>query len=359
MTLAMFARMLSVAQESETADYLPEPDLQLSESMEGPDQVLERGPRLRIVLPANDRTSNSPDDRDSGASTGAGAVPESDGQSALKAYLNQLRRYPLMTREEEHAVAVELARTGQAWLAQRLVTANLRLVVKLAREYRRAHHNLLDLIQEGNMGLVIAVQKFDPNRGVKLASYASWWIRAYVLKFILANWRLVKVATTQTQRKLFFNLEKERAKLERFGAPIDPRQLGAVLDASEQQIVEMERRLIPERSLDAPIRGGDKTERTFGDLLRSAMEDCPDVRVESDEFLAILRAKLDTFQRTLSGRDLEIFQRRLLTDEPETSAEIARGFGISRERVRQLEERLRKKTREFLRQELGDSVDAA
>jgi len=285
-------------------------------------------------------------------------VPQ-DGKSALRAYLNQLQRHPLMSRDEEHAIAVEFARTGHPWLAQRLVTANLRLVVKLAREYRRAHHNLLDLIQEGNMGLVVAVRKYDPHRGVKLGSYASWWIRAYVLKFILANWRMVKVASTQTQRKLFFNLDKTRAKLERYGATVDPGHLAAALDASEQQIVEMERRLAPEKSLDAPMQGHGERERRIGDLMRSPRESSPDAQVESSEFLGVLRRKLETFQHTLQSRDLEIFQRRLLTDKPETAAELARGFGISRERVRQLEERPRNKTRQFLQEELGDALDAA
>lgn len=310
-----------------------------------PGQVKNPPSRLRVVRPSGDPSEAAPS--------------ASEGTSALQAYLAQLRRHPLMTATDEHAVASELARTGDAWLAHRLVMANLRLVVKLAREYRRAHHNLLDLIQEGNIGLVVAVGKYDPARGVKLASYASWWIRAYILKFILANWRVVKVATTETQRRLFFNLERERAKLERHGGVADRGQLGVILNVSERQIIEMEGRLGADRSLEAPVVGGDKGRRTMGELLPAAEKDSPDAQVESREFLVVLRGKLATFQATLTGRELEIFRRRMLADEPETSAAMARGFGVSRERVRQIEERLRGRMRQFLCQELGDAVGAS
>jgi RNA polymerase sigma-32 factor len=278
------------------------------------------------------------------------------GDSTLKAYLGQLRRYPVLSREEEHEIAVEFARTGDPALAARLVTANLRLVVKFAREYRRASQNLLDLIQEGNSGLVVAVHKYDPHRGVKLSSYAAWWIRAYVLNFVLSNCRMVKVATTQAQRRLFFNLDKQRARLERNGTHVDTKQLAVALDVSEQQVTDMERRLSPERSLDVPLRGRDNSEIAAGDLVRAALEDGPDAQVERGEFLEILRKKLSTFQSTLTDRDLEIFRCRLLTEEPVTSTQIATRFGISRERVRQLEERLRHRAREFLEHELGDAL---
>ena len=187
-----------------------------------------------------------------------------------------------MTREEEHEVAVEFCESANPALASRLITANLRLVVKIAQEYRRAHRNVLDLIQEGNIGLIHAVHKYDPYRGVKLSSYASWWIRAYILKFILANWRLVKVGTTQAQRKLFFNLRKEREKLEKQGYEVEAKHLAAALDVSEQEVVEMERRLnASETSLDAPMRSDEQGDRTQGDFVRAAPALRPDVQVES------------------------------------------------------------------------------
>ena len=136
---------------------------------------------------------------------------------ALQRYMAEVARHPLLTREEEHALAVKFRETGDQQAAYRLVTANLRLVVKIAHEYRRAAFSLLDLVQEGNVGLLQAVQKYDPFRGVKLSSYAAWWIRAYILRYLMDNWRMVKLGTTQAQRKLFFNLRKEQAKLQQEG----------------------------------------------------------------------------------------------------------------------------------------------
>jgi RNA polymerase sigma-32 factor len=262
-----------------------------------------------------------------------------------------------MTREEEHEVAVQFSKTAEQRLAARLITANLRLVVKIAQEYRRAHRNFLDLIQEGNIGLIHAVQKYDPYRGVKLSSYASWWIRAYILKFILANWRLVKVGTTQAQRKLFFNLRKEREKLEKQGFEVEPKHLAAALDVTEQEVIEMERRLnASETSLDAPMRSDEQGDRTQGDFVRAAPSSRPDLQVEAGEFGSILRDKLHEFGATLRDRDLEIFRDRLLNDEPATLVQIAERFGVTRERVRQIEERLKKRLRQYLMSELGDGV---
>jgi RNA polymerase sigma-32 factor len=285
------------------------------------------------------------------------AEPSLSDYSTIGAYLHELRRYPLMTREEEHTVAVRFCKEHESALASRLITANLRLVVKIAQEYRRAHRNILDLIQEGNIGLIHAVQKYDPYRGVKLSSYASWWIRAYILKFILANWRLVKVGTTQAQRKLFFNLRKEREKLEKQGYEVEAKHLAAALDVSEQEVVEMERRLnASETSLDAPMRSDEQGDRTQGDFVRAAPALRPDVQVEAGEFGAILKEKLHAFGATLRDRDLEIFRDRLLNDEPATLVQIAERFGVTRERVRQIEERLKRRLRQYLEGELGDAV---
>jgi RNA polymerase sigma-32 factor len=278
-------------------------------------------------------------------------------RSTIGAYLHELRRYPLMTREEEHDVAVRLSKSADRALAARLVTANLRLVVKIAQEYRRAHNNVLDLIQEGNVGLIHAVEKYDPYRGVKLSSYASWWIRAYMLKFILANWRLVKVGTTQPQRRLFFNLRKEREKLEKQGYQVDAKHLAAALDVTEQEVIEMERRLnASEISLDAPVRSDDQGDRTRGDLVPATPASRPDMQVEASEFGLLLREKLQSFGATLHDRDLEIFRARLVNDEPATLVELAESFGVTRERVRQIECRLKGRLRTYLEAELGEGV---
>jgi RNA polymerase sigma-32 factor len=279
------------------------------------------------------------------------------GYSGLTAYLQELRRHSLLTREEEQQLAVHFSKTGDAAAARRLITANLRLVVKISQEYRRAHKNLLDLIQEGNIGLIQAVQKYDPYRGVKLSSYAAWWIRAYILKFILANWRIVKIGTTQAQRKLFFNLRKEREKLEKTGFEVEARHLAAALDVSERDVVEMERRLgSSETSLDSPVRGDETGGRTQGDFVPASATTRPDIQVEIGEFQELLREKLQVFSTGLKDRELDIFRERLLSDTPATLQEIGEKYGVSRERARQIEERLKKKLRVYLQSELGDAV---
>jgi len=277
----------------------------------------------------------------------------------LTAYIQETRRYALLDREEEHALAVQLVEEGDTNAARRLIEANLRLVVKIAYEYRRAHRNLLDLIQEGNIGLMQAVRKYDPYRGVKLSSYAAWWIRAYILKFILNNWRLVKIGTTQAQRKLFFNLRKEKERLEQLGFQPEPALLADRLDVRERDVVEMETRMgSPEASLDAPMAGldGDGA-RTRHDLVADQDEARPDVRVEENEFTALLRQKLESFAGTLKGREETIFRERWLTDNPLTLQQIGDRYGVSRERARQLEKRMLIRLRKYLEQEFGTAVD--
>jgi RNA polymerase sigma-32 factor len=278
----------------------------------------------------------------------------------LQRYIDEIRRYPLLSREDEHALAVRYASSGDVEAARRLVTANLRLVVKIAHEYMRAHRNLLDLIQEGNVGLVQAVRKYDPYRGVKLSSYAAWWIRAYMLKFILNNWRLVKIGTTQAQRKLFFNLRKEKEKLEAMGIVASPEALAAALDVPEREVVDMEKRLgHGELSLDAPLSRDDEGGASHLDMLESGGDSRPDVRAEGDEFRQLLRDKLEAFEKTLKGREQTIFRERLLNDAPKTLQEIGDSYGISRERARQLEKRLTTKLKSYLQKELGDAVQIA
>ena len=276
----------------------------------------------------------------------------------MAAYMSETRRYPLLTPEEEHALAVRLVEHGDTTAARKMIEANLRLVVKIAYEYRRAHRNLLDLVQEGNIGLIQAVSKFDPYRGVKLSSYAAFWIRAYILKFILNNWRLVKIGTTQAQRKLFFNLRKEREKLEQLGFQPTSALLAEKLDVSEKDVIEMERRLAaPEASLDAPMGGGDDDgTRTRMDYLPSE-EDRPDRAFAQSEFSALLKEKLETFAGTLQGREQTIFRERWLTEEPLTLQEIGDRYNVSRERARQLEKRMLDRLKKYLEAEMGTAID--
>jgi RNA polymerase sigma-32 factor len=275
----------------------------------------------------------------------------------LQAYMQEARRFPLLTPEEEKALATRLFEHGDTVAARKLVEANLRLVVKIAYEYRRAHKNLLDLVQEGNIGLIQAVRKFDPYRGVKLSSYAAFWIRAYILKFILNNWRLVKIGTTQAQRKLFFNLRKEKERLERLGFQPTSALLAENLQVTEKEVEEMEKRMAaPEASLDAPVSSEDDGSRTRLDYLPSD-EGRPDQVVEQSEFSSLLKDKLETFAKTLEGREQTIFRERWLTDTPKTLQEIGDAYGVSRERARQLEKRLLGRLRKYLEAELGTTVD--
>jgi RNA polymerase sigma-32 factor len=277
----------------------------------------------------------------------------------LTAYVQETRRYPLLDREDEHKLAVRLVEEGDTDAARKLIEANLRLVVKIAYEYRRAHRNLLDLIQEGNIGLMQAVRKYDPYRGVKLSSYAAWWIRAYILKFILNNWRLVKIGTTQAQRKLFFNLRKERERLEQLGFHPEPALLAERLDVRERDVIEMETRMgSPESSLDAPMVGPEgEGQRTRHDLVADQDHGRPDIKVEESEFTALLREKLETFAATLQGREETIFRERWLTETALTLQQIGDRYGVSRERARQLEKRMLTRLRTYLEQELGTAVD--
>ena len=155
----------------------------------------------------------------------------------LQRYLAEIRRFRVLSREEEHALAVEYKEFGNIEAAYKLVTANLRLVVMIAREYQKSFKNLLDLIQEGNMGLMEAVKNFDPYRGVRFPSYAVWWIRAYMIRYIMNDWRMVKIGTTQAQRKLFFNLQKEKDRIEAEGLVVGPKLLAQRLNVKEDEVV--------------------------------------------------------------------------------------------------------------------------
>jgi RNA polymerase sigma-32 factor len=274
----------------------------------------------------------------------------------LQIYMREVQRHPLLTPDEEHDLAVRYAKTQDVDAAARLVTANLRLVVKLAYEYRRAYRNMMDLIQEGNIGLMQAVKRYDPYRGVKLSSYAAWWIRAYILRFILNNWRMVKIGTTQAQRKLFFNLSKEKAKLTAMGIEPSYAEIAKRLDVDEKDVVEMDRRLArSDASLDASIGDGEGRATTRMDLLPETSAG-PDDLVEATEMHQLLKEQLEEFRKTLSGKDIAIFEKRLVADDPLTLQELGDEFGVSRERVRQLEARLAGRLRDYLKQTLGDAV---
>jgi RNA polymerase sigma-32 factor len=277
----------------------------------------------------------------------------------LQAYLREVQRHALLTPDEEKSLTTHYQKTQDVRTAARLVTANLRLVVKLAYEYRRAYKNIMDLIQEGNIGLMQAVKRYDPYRGVKLSSYAAWWIRAYILRYILNNWRLVKLGTTQAQRKLFFNLNKEKARLSAMGIEPSSAEIAKRLQVEEKEVIDMDRRLSSgEASLDAPV--GDSEGRSVSRIeLLPSQTTGPDASMEAREMGDLVHGHLMTFRDTLKGKDVLIFDKRMVAEDPLTLQELGDEFGISRERVRQLEARVTSKLREYLKKELGDAVGAS
>ena len=275
---------------------------------------------------------------------------------SLSRYMAEIRRYALLSPEEEHELAVQYKEYGDVQAAYRLVTANLRLVVMIARSYQRAFQNLLDLIQEGNVGLMDAVRHFDPYRGVRFPSYAVWWVRAYIIRYIMNNWRMVKLGTTQAQRKLFFNLQKEKERLEAEGYSPEPKRLAHNLGVKEREVVEMEQRMAArDLSVDAPLDAGDES-ATFLDFLADQSANAEEA-VSTLEYQQLIRRKLTDFARTLEGKEEVIFNQRLFAEEPLTLQDIGDQYGISRERVRQLESRLKKKLKEYLVREIPDLTD--
>lgn len=265
----------------------------------------------------------------------------------LQRYLSEIRRFALLSREEEHRLAVQYKEYGDIEAAYKLVTANLRLVVMIAREYQKAFKNLLDLIQEGNMGLMEAVKNFDPYRGVRFPSYAVWWIRAYMIRYIMNDWRMVKIGTTQAQRKLFFNLQKEKEKIEAEGLTAGPKLLAQRLNVKEDEVVEMEQRLASrDLSVDVPI--GDDDEATMLNFLRDAKQ-TPEEEFAETQYRELLHEKMEQFAKGLKDKELVIYRERLLNEDPLTLREIGEKYGISRERVRQIEERVKKKLKAYLK----------
>lgn len=268
----------------------------------------------------------------------------------LRRYLEEVRKHPLLTPEEEIALVTRMHSQGDVDAAKRLVQANLRLVVKIAFEYRSVYTNVMDLIQEGNIGLMKAVSKFDPTKGARLGYYSSWWIRSYILKYLLDNFRLVRVGTTQAQKKLFFHLMREKERLEAQGLLAAPKLLAEKLDVREKDVVEMEQRLSSaggEVSLDSPMKPGGENRGTFVELL-SAEGASADDQLAQEELLQLLESHLPEFEKGLNDKEKRILKDRMLAEEPKTLQEVADLYGLTRERARQIEAKVLEKLREFL-----------
>jgi len=271
----------------------------------------------------------------------------------LQRYLQEIRKIPLLTEEEERELAIRYKKYGDKEAAFKLIVSNLRLVVKIALEYHRYWTtNLLDLIQEGNVGLMQALKRFDPFRGVRFTSYASFWIRAYILKYIMENWRLVKIGTTQAQRKLFFDLKKEKERLEQMGFDPTPQLVAKSLNVKEEEVISMTQRLEEsEISLDTQI--GEDSRETLGDMIPAGGA-LVEEQVGSEEARRLLMEKIDEFKERLKARERDILEGRMLAEKPMTLRELGKKYGISPERVRQIEGEILKELREFLRREIPD-----
>jgi RNA polymerase sigma-32 factor len=324
----------------------------------------EERPREVEALPVDDEEATAEaavedsrlpglDDEEREQASGAASLVPFD---PLSRYLAEIRRFPILTREEEVEIAKRYHQFKDREDAYKLVTANLRLVVKIAKEFARASKNLLDLIQEGNVGLMEAVKNFDPYRGIRFPSYAVWWVRAYIYRYLINNWRLVKIGTTQAQRKLFFNLRKETERLEAEGFAPQPKLLAQRMGVKESEVREMQERMAQsEVSLDQPA-GPDDDTRLIDAIPDS--EGTPEEAASASEWRDFAHEKIEQFAATLKDKELEIFRSRLLSENPPTLQEVGGKFGISRERVRQIETRLKRRLKEFLKDENGD-IDRA
>ncbi len=256
----------------------------------------------------------------------------------ITTYLAEIRKYPLLTKQQEYDLAVRLRETGDPKAAEQLVTANLRFVVKIATEYSKFGAKLIDLIQEGNVGLMHAVREFNPYKGVRLITYAVWWIRGYIQEYLMRQYSMVRIGTTQNQRKLFYRLQKEKVRLDSLGQEPTIPLLSSRLGVSEDEVLQMSQRLSGrDVSLNQPLDPGS----TASLLDLEASQDLGvDEQLGNAELLDVLRENIERIRPQLNGKELFILDKRILADEPLTLQEIGEHYGVTREAVRQLEARL-------------------
>lgn len=261
-------------------------------------------------------------------------------------YMKQISRFDILDRQQEVELAYRYRRNGDLDAAHRLICANLRFVVKVANEYRQYGLRIQDLVQEGNIGLMLAVKKFDPERGIRLISYAVWWIRAYITNFILRSWSMVKIGTTQAQKKLFFKLNRARAAMFSLTGRDDTEEIARDLDVSDHEVEEMAMRMSSrDASLDVELFPGE--DYTLLDSLADTRQNQEELLLDR-ETVTHLRERISRAMSVLNEREQDIINRRIVNDSPETLQEIADGYGISRERVRQIERNALDKLKEML-----------
>ena len=284
------------------------------------------------------------------------------GEGGLTRYLEEIRRFPMLQPEEEYMLAKRYSEHDDTQAAHRLVTSHLRLVAKIAMGYRGYGLPIGEVISEGNVGLMQAVKKFEPERGFRLATYAMWWIKASIQEYILRSWSLVKMGTTANQKRLFFNLRKVKSKIQALDdGDLKPDQVAEIatrLNVSEEEVVSMNRRLSGDASLNAPIRATEGESGEWQDWLVDQSESQEDILVEQDE-LETRRRMLGDAMTVLNDREKRIFQARRLSEDPLTLEELSSEFDISRERVRQIEVRAFEKVQEAVQNSAREQALAA
>ena len=285
----------------------------------------------------------------------SGSVPvKSD---LLQAYLTEIRHHPILSREEETKLATQYLETQDQDAAKQLVTSNLRLVVKLAFQYHRQWSNVLDLIQEGNMGLVEALSRYDPYRGIRFSSYAQYWIRAMILRYLMDNFRMVRLGSTRHGRKLFFQLNKEKKRLESMGITPSSHALAEALDVPEQEVINVDQHMrAPALSIHAPAGGEDG--RELSEVIPDGSDITPEIHAAQLQLGEQIQAQLDAFEETLrDDRERKIWTARLVAETPVSLAKLGEDYGVSKERIRQIEARIRKRLKTHLHKALGEELD--
>jgi len=317
-----------------------------------------KSPPHKKTGPRTDDEGENLHETDSGDIEVKALVPAGDEGAAaldsLQKYLSEVRRYPLLTPDEEHALAVKYKETGDRAAAERLVTANLRFVVKVAAEYSKFGARMIDLIQEGNVGLMHAVREFNPYKGVKLITYAVWWIRGYIQEYLMKNYSQVRIGTTQAQKKLFYHLNKEKAKLDALGVAPDVKLLSSRLGVTEEEVVEMEKRMSGrDMSIDAPQGDEDNSKRWIENQSDAGAVGADDTLALSEE-KEIFHREIQNVIKLLNEKEKFLLQERILGDPPMTLQEVGDHFKITRERARQLEERVVSKIKDHFKSVFPD-----
>ncbi|WP_243374852.1 RNA polymerase sigma factor RpoH [Microvirga solisilvae] len=285
----------------------------------------------------------------------AAALPVLANEGGLSRYLDEIRRFPMLEPHEEYMLAKSWREHGDREAAHKLVTSHLRLVAKIAMGYRGYGLPIGEVVSEGNVGLMQAVKRFEPDKGFRLATYAMWWIKAAIQEYILRSWSLVKMGTTANQKKLFFNLRKAKGRISALDEgdlrPDQVKQIATQLGVTEQDVVDMNRRLGGDASLNAPLRDEGEGGGEWQDWLVDKSESQEQILVEEEEGQNRLTA-LRTALSVLNPRERRIFEARRLAEDPITLEELSTEFGVSRERVRQIEVRAFEKIQEAVKKNL-------